>query len=649
MSGEEGRRGPSFEGEVLAGRWQVGPRIGAGGMATVYEGVDHRLGRRVACKILHPHIADIPEARERLAREARAIAQLKHENVIEVYDYAIDDPDCTWLVTELIEGCTLRQFQDRHDTPMPEVGVMIVTEVVRALRAAHEVGVIHRDVKPDNILVGKTGRPKLSDFGIAKVLNESRMTMTGNLVGSPSYMSPEQADGLHTDHRTDLFSVGILLYRLVTGTVPFRGATPLETIRLVSRGEYTDPADLAPQSAGAVAGIIRRALTLEIDERYQSADELLVDLVQVLQDAGLSATSEELPKYFADPKGYEAAIKPKLAGELEVRGKALLESGEEGRAVDCFNRALALGDGDQRTFDLVEQLSKRRQRGRVRRTLWTAGVAAGAAGLIAAGIIAIDLLSTPQPAPAMASTPHGEGEAPAGASASEAARGIGVGSDGRSERGVGADGRAEFAAGSERGAGGVGSDGRAELAAGSERAAGGVGSGGVGSDGRAELAAGSERGAGGVGSGGVESARSEQRGGSAEVRSAGARAGATERRRGRRGARATSRAGATDVEDKASTSSEGSATKREARPSPSGAALETPKYGTLHVGSAVWVDLFIDDHRVGRVPEKSRYPLPPGDYRLRAVKPNSNCLAFERAFTIRPGETTRLRLNVICP
>ncbi|MCA9553365.1 MAG: serine/threonine protein kinase [Myxococcales bacterium] len=270
-------------GRVLGERWQVHEKIGTGGMASVHLGVDLRLGRKVACKILHPHVAENPDARERLAREARAIAQLKHENVIEVYDYAIDDPECTWLVTELIEGCSLRQFLDRSAKPMPEVAVMITTEVVKALRAAHAVGVIHRDVKPDNILVGVEGRPKLSDFGIAKVLSESRMTTTGNLVGSPSYMSPEQSDGLHTDHRTDLFSIGIVLYRLVTGTLPFRGGTPIETIRRVSACEYVDPTELAPECAGAVAGIIRRALTRELNGRYQSAEEMLADLMKKLR------------------------------------------------------------------------------------------------------------------------------------------------------------------------------------------------------------------------------------------------------------------------------------------------------------------------------------------------------------------------------
>lgn len=367
-----------WTGHTIGDRWEVKQRIGIGGMASVHEGVDLRLGRPVAVKILHPHVAENPDSRERLAREARAIAQLKHENVIEVYDYSSDDENCTWLVTELIDGSSLRQIVDRVERPMPEVAVMIVTEVVRALRAAHTIGIVHRDVKPDNILVGKAGRPKLSDFGIAQVVNETRMTLTGNLVGSPSYMSPEQANGKRTDHRTDLFSAGILLYRLVCGTLPFRGTTAIETIRKVSIGEFTDPVELEAGCQGAVAGIIRRALAIDIAERYQTADEMLSDLSAVLQDTGLSATWDELPKFFADPSGYQKALKPRLAKELEARGQALLNAGEEGRAVDCFNRSLSLGEGNQRTMDIVRELSKRRGKGRVRRFVWAAAAAVGA-------------------------------------------------------------------------------------------------------------------------------------------------------------------------------------------------------------------------------------------------------------------------------
>lgn len=361
---EEEAAARAHVGRVLDGRWEVGGRIGSGGMASVHRGMDRRLERPVAVKILHPHIAESAEARERLAREARAIAQLKHESIIEVYDVDISQPDLTWLVTELVEGSTLRRFLERTGPMLPEVAVLAVREVARALRAAHERGIIHRDVKPDNILVGANGRPKLSDFGIAKVMAEAGMTATGNLVGSPSYMSPEQAEGLTVDARTDIFSLGVVLYRLVTGTLPFKGGTPLETIRKVAVTEYKDPSEVNPICVGAIPRIIRRCLARAPDQRPASMTEVVEALGQVVRDAELEGAEELLPKYFEDPSAVEAELRPKLAVRLEERGQALLQRGEEARGLDCLARAAAL---DERgTTDLVRQLSRARRGGRHR-------------------------------------------------------------------------------------------------------------------------------------------------------------------------------------------------------------------------------------------------------------------------------------------
>jgi len=387
-SGSGGRVDPSspqlHRGRTLSERWEVGDRIGMGGMASVHRGVDLRLGRAVAIKILHPHVSDSPEARTRLAREARAIAQLKHENVIEVYDYSIDDPGCVWLVTELISGSTLRAVVDAHKKTLPEIAALVVGEVVRALRAAHEVGVVHRDVKPDNVLVGKEGRPKLSDFGIAQIVDEQRMTMTGNLVGSPTYMSPEQAEGRRMDHRTDLFSAGIMLYRMVTGVLPFHGNNAIETLRKVASAVYVDAVEIEPSIPGSVAAVIRRALSPNIEDRYQSAAEMLADLQAIARDAGLGAPIDELKTFFEDPDRYEAEVAPKIARSLFARGNARLARGEEAEALDDFTRARALGISDDTSVDLVKVLSARRiESSRSKRNLWIAGVG-GALGLVVA-------------------------------------------------------------------------------------------------------------------------------------------------------------------------------------------------------------------------------------------------------------------------
>jgi serine/threonine-protein kinase len=562
-----------FVGRILANRWEVGPRVGLGGMASVHQGLDHRLGRQVAIKILHPHVAENPDSRTRLAREARAIAQLRHENVIEVYDYSIDDPDCTWLVTELIEGLSLRQFLDRNPRPMPEIGVMICAEVVRALRAAHAQGVVHRDVKPDNILVGKDGRPKLSDFGIAQVVNEQRMTLTGNLVGSPSYMSPEQANGKRTDHRTDLYSTGILLYRLTTGTLPFRGETAIETIRKVSDGDFIDPVELEPGCAGPIAGIIRRALSPNIEDRFQTADELLQAFGVVLADAGLSATWEELPKFFADPAEHTRALRPRLAKELEARGRALLDGGQEARAVDCFNRALSLGEGNQRTHDLVRELSKRRGKGSVKKALVAMAVAITAVAVVSGVLLVTDRalrsdaaekIAQPAPAPIAEAPPAPRAEP--------------------------------------------------EL---DKRAA-------------------------------IEAPKLEAEP-PAPVVEEKAEAPRHKARTRRSAKKAEAEPKARAMISAALPPLEPAVEAPKSEPPPP--ALDEPVrpiYGTLQVGTALWADILVDGKPIGSTKDnRHRFPLAPGTHKLRAEHPN--CIPYEREFNITAGETTKLKLQIICP
>lgn len=556
-------------GRVLAERWEVGDRIGMGGMASVHRGVDRRLGRAVAIKILHPHVAESPEARTRLAREARAIAQLKHENVIEVYDYSIDDPHCVWLVTELVEGSSLRGVVDRHPKLMPEVAALVVGEVVRALRAAHAVGVVHRDVKPDNVLVGREGRPKLSDFGIAQVIDEQRMTVTGNLVGSPTYMSPEQAEGRRTDHRTDLFSAGIMLYRMVTGVLPFQGQNAIETLRKVAAVVYRDPLEVDPSCPGSVAAVIRRALAPNIDDRYQSADEMAADLAAIAQDAGLGPAQEELQRFLGDPLGYEAQIAPVIARSLFGKGKLRLASGDEARALDDFTRARALGASDEQSLDLVQVLSVRREKSRGRRAGTVAGVAAAIGLALVVGVVLGRPGSAPDAAPSATAPPSSPAASPPA---------LVVVPTPRPETSP-----------------------LASALPTPERSA-------------ADSPA--------------PSAPSPERSPSAS------RSAAPERSPGpRETRRPTPEPSATPTPTPS------------ASPSPTAEAL--PDRGELQIGASRWADIYVNDVKLGRAPDQSRYRLPAGTHRLRAVNPH--CPAVEQEITIRAGETTRVRLTIPCP
>ncbi|MCU1277451.1 MAG: serine/threonine protein kinase, partial [bacterium] len=164
-------------------------------MAVVYKATDTTLNREVAVKVLHPHLAEQAESRARLQREAHAVAKLRHENILEIFDYSGPDSAESYIVTEFIHGRTLKNFLVDQPLPYPEVAEMIASEVARALEHAHQFGVIHRDVKPENVMIRDDGLIKLTDFGIAQIVDKERMTVTGQLLGSPAYMAPEHVEG----------------------------------------------------------------------------------------------------------------------------------------------------------------------------------------------------------------------------------------------------------------------------------------------------------------------------------------------------------------------------------------------------------------------------------------------------------------------
>ena len=236
------------------GRYELLEQVGSGGMAVVYRGRDTALDREVAVKLLHPHLAEAPESRARFSREARAVARLSHPGIVEIYDYAGDHAVESFLITEFVRGRTLRAFAEQEGTGYPEIAVLLVRALSDALAHAHAAGVIHRDLKPENVLVLEDGGRrslKLVDFGIARILaSDERMTMTGALVGSPNHMAPEIIEGREADARSDLFSLGTILYWLAVGKMPFAAPNPTATLRRVIQGDFEDPSAASPLVSG---------------------------------------------------------------------------------------------------------------------------------------------------------------------------------------------------------------------------------------------------------------------------------------------------------------------------------------------------------------------------------------------------------------
>ncbi len=240
----------------LPARYRVIEEVGQGGMAVVFRAHDDTLKREVAVKLLHAHLLAEPESKARLEREAQAVAKLQHDNIVQIFDYSGRDSTSSYIVTEFIDGQTLRQFVITRKLPAPEVAALIAIELGSALQHAHELGIIHRDIKPENVMVRKDGVLKLMDFGLAQVMDLERMTVTGQLLGSPAYMAPELLEGRPLDVRSDVFSLGIMLYQLATGSLPFTGRNPHEVLKRIAEGKFADPRTVNRLIADRLARII---------------------------------------------------------------------------------------------------------------------------------------------------------------------------------------------------------------------------------------------------------------------------------------------------------------------------------------------------------------------------------------------------------
>ena len=246
------------------GKYDVVIRLGRGGMAEVYKAYQASLDRHVAIKLLHPFLADDPEFKERFEREARNVARLRHPHIVQVYDFDTDaESESYYMVMELIEGQTLKERLTKlgdERLPLPEV-LRIIREATEALSYAHARGMIHRDVKPANLMLDSDGRVVLTDFGIAKIVTgNQQLTASGGMVGTPAYMAPEQGLGEAGDERSDIYSLGVILFQLMTGRLPFDADSPLALILKHMNEDIPSPRQLNPDISPAIEEIIYKAM-----------------------------------------------------------------------------------------------------------------------------------------------------------------------------------------------------------------------------------------------------------------------------------------------------------------------------------------------------------------------------------------------------
>jgi eukaryotic-like serine/threonine-protein kinase len=276
---------------LFDGRYRIMRKLGSGGMANVYLAEDQELGRRVAIKILNDRHANDDQFVERFRREAKNAAGLSHPNIVSIYDRG-EAEGTYYIAMEYLDGRSLKELiLSRGPAPVP-IAIDYARQILAALRFAHRNGIVHRDIKPHNVLVDAEGRLKVTDFGIARA-GASQMTEAGSIIGTAQYLSPEQAKGAPVDQTSDLYSVGVVLYELLTGVVPFSGDTPVEIAMKHLSAIPDPPSEHRDEIPRDLDLIVMRALGKEPGERYQSAEEMETDLARVARGAAISPATEE--------------------------------------------------------------------------------------------------------------------------------------------------------------------------------------------------------------------------------------------------------------------------------------------------------------------------------------------------------------------
>src|SRR5438128_7327102 len=264
-------------GSVLGGRYEILELLGEGGMGAVYKARDRELDRWVALKVIRPELANQQEVLRRFKQELILARQVTHKNVIRIFDLG-EAEGIKFISMDFIEGQDLRGLLRQKGRLTPEESTAIIVQVCQALEAAHAEGVVHRDLKPQNIMLDSQGRATVMDFGIARSMELTGMTQTGALLGTPDYMSPEQAKGQEVDARSDLFTLGIIFYELLTGKTPYRADTVLGTLLKRTQERARPPIELDPDLPRYLSDVVMRCLEIDPQLRYQSASEIINDL-----------------------------------------------------------------------------------------------------------------------------------------------------------------------------------------------------------------------------------------------------------------------------------------------------------------------------------------------------------------------------------
>jgi serine/threonine protein kinase len=289
--------------DKVIGKFQIIGKISSGGMATVYRAVQSGLGRTVALKILHSHLTETQEFHDRFFREAKITASLSHPNIVKIFDYGREEAH-HYLAMEFIDGWSLDHYLSGGRRLPLQMGLFIITEICRALEHAHERGVIHRDLKPQNILIARNGDVKLADFGMARLLDGSMQNITApnHVAGTPQFMSPEQVRGGEVGAPSDIFSIGTLLYLLATMRLPFSGANVAEVIHRVSLCDYEKPKRIDPSIDDRLSEVIVTCLKGDPGDRYTSIAKVRKHIAACIDEKHRANREHLIMEYFSAQK-----------------------------------------------------------------------------------------------------------------------------------------------------------------------------------------------------------------------------------------------------------------------------------------------------------------------------------------------------------
>lgn len=328
----------NLEGKLLANRYEIIEKVGNGGMSTVYKAVDKVLKRNVAVKILRDEFTTDEEFIKRFEVEAQSAARLTHSNIVSIFDVGVEG-NLHYIVMELIQGKTLKEIIIKERGPLPwKWSVNVAIQIASALEVAHKNNIVHRDIKPHNIIITEDGIAKVTDFGIAKAVSNSTITAFGTTIGSVHYFSPEHARGGFTDAKSDLYSLGVVMYEMVTGEVPFDADTPVSVALKHMQEEPEEPIEINPKVPEAINKIIMKVMQKDTTLRYQSATEMLKDLKQSLKNPD----GDFVEDYEYDKTARTQKIDLDEYGEMQDRTNKTQKGKKEGKFKTFIKKHKAL-------------------------------------------------------------------------------------------------------------------------------------------------------------------------------------------------------------------------------------------------------------------------------------------------------------------